>query len=109
MSSKGKDNVFSPHKSGFNSQQEQMFKNLYKYWNTVNDNPFVVYKINLWSFVNLRFFKFKFTRNLTFFLLGLKSLKLIEIKLIYKDWIFEKLYSDNFKYFLILIIFIILI
>lgn len=46
----------------------------------------------------------KFTRILFFFTMGLKSLKLNEIKIFYKDWDFENFYEIFFKYFIILII-----
>jgi hypothetical protein len=45
----------------------------------------------------------KFTRTLVYFTTGLNSLKLNEIKLFYKDWIFENFYETFFKYFIIII------
>ena len=52
----------------------------------------------------MRYFKFKFTRVLTYFTLGLKSLKVNEIKIIHKDWIFENFYGNYLKYFTFVIV-----
>lgn len=46
----------------------------------------------------------KFTRILTYFTLSLKSMKVNEIKILYKDWIFENFYMFLFKYILILLL-----
>ena len=51
----------------------------------------------------------KFTRILTYFTLSLKSLKVNEIRVFYKDWIFENFYSRFFKYFIIIMVICILI
>ena len=51
----------------------------------------------------------KFTRTLVYFTMGLNSLKLNEIKLFYKDWIFENFYEIFFKYFVLIIILLLLI
>jgi len=51
----------------------------------------------------------KFTRTLVYFTMGLNSLKLNEIKLFYKDWIYENFYEKFFKYFIIILIIFILI
>ena len=81
-----------------------MFNNLYKYWYNVVDTPSIIFKLNIWTYVNLRYFKFKFNRTLVYFTLGLKTLKLNEIKLIYKDWVFENFYGICIKYFFFIII-----
>ena len=81
-----------------------MFSNLYKYWYNVTDTPSVLFKINIWTYVNIRYFKLKFSRTLIYFTVGLKSLKLNEIKLFYKDWIFENFFENFFKYFVIIIL-----
>jgi hypothetical protein len=82
----------------------KLFHNLYKYWSNLKDTPSILYKINIWSYINIRYFKFKFTRVLTYFTLGLKSLKVNEIKIIHKDWIFENFYGNCIKYFVFIII-----
>lgn len=85
-----------------------MFNNLYKYWFNVTDTPSILFKINIWTYVNIRYFKFKFTRILTYFTLGLKSLKVNEIKILHKDWIFENFYGNYIKYFVFIMFFTIL-
>jgi hypothetical protein len=59
--------------------------------------------------VNIRYFKFKYSRNVLYFIQGLNGMKLNNIMYIYKDWIFEDFYFKFFKYFLILIVFLLLI
>lgn len=80
---------------------------MYKYWFNVTDTPSIIYKINIWTYINIRYFKFKFTRILTYFTLGLKSLKINEIKILHKDWIFENFYGNTIKYFVFIMIFVI--
>ena len=86
-----------------------MFNNLYKYWYNLTDTPSILFKLNIWTYINIRYFKFKFTRILTYFTLGLKSLKVNEIKIIHKDWIFENFYGNYIKYFVFIIVFSILL
>jgi hypothetical protein len=86
-----------------------LFNNLYKYWYNLTDTPSVIFKINIWTYINIRYFKFKFTRILTYFTLGLKSLKVNEIKILHKDWIFENFYGNYIKYFVFIITISILI
>lgn len=86
-----------------------MFNNLYKYWYNLTDTPSVIFKLNIWTYINIRFFKFKFTRVLTYFTLGLKSLKINEIKILHKDWIFENFYGNYVKYFVFIALICILI
>lgn len=72
----------------------------------MNDTPSVLFKLNLWTFVNLRVFKFKFARNLFFFISGLNGLKLKSIMYNYRDWNFEHIFFKCFKFFFIFMIFI---
>ena len=85
-----------------------MFNNLYKYWYNLTDTPSILFKLNIWTYINIRYFKFKFTRVLTYFTLGLKSLKVNEIKIIHKDWIFENFYGNYVKYLVFVLIITIL-
>lgn len=85
-----------------------MFNVLYKYWYNVSDSPSNIFKINIWSYVNIRFFKMKFSRNLVYFILSLKSLKVNQIKVFYKDWIFEDFYYFLFKFFFFLLIIVLI-
>jgi len=86
-----------------------LFNNLYKYWYNLTDTPSVIFKLNIWTYINIRYFKFKFTRVLTYFTLGLKSLKVNEIKILHKDWIFENFYGNYVKYFVFIAVICILI
>lgn len=80
-----------------------MFGIIYKYWTNLNDTPSILFKLNIWTYVNIRFFKFKFSRNVLYFIQGLNGLKLNNIMYIYKDWIFEDFYFKFFKYFIVAI------
>jgi hypothetical protein len=82
---------------------------LYKYWYNLTDTPSILFKLNIWTYINIRYFKFKFTRVLTYFTLGLKSLKVNEIKILHKDWIFENFYGNFIKYFVFISIICILL
>jgi hypothetical protein len=86
-----------------------MFGVLYKYWYNVSDSPSNIFKINVWSYINIRFFKMKFSRNLVYFILSLKSFKINQIKVFYKDWIFEDFFYYLIKFISLLILFILFI
>lgn len=95
---------FHPINLGSNPSKNNLFNVIYKYWNNINDTPSILFKLNMWTYVNIRFFKFKFSRNVLYFIQGLNGMKLNNIMYIYKDWIFEDFYFRLFKYFLILIV-----
>jgi hypothetical protein len=80
-----------------------MFSVIYKYWTNLNDTPSILFKINVWTYVNIRFFKFKFSRNVLYFIQGLNGLKINNIMYLYKDWIFEDFYFKFFKYFVVVV------
>jgi len=86
-----------------------LFNSIYKFWYNLTDTPSILFKLNIWTYVNIRYFKFKYTRVLTYFTLGLKSLKVNEIKIIHKDWIFENFYGNYIKYFVFIIVLSILL
>lgn len=81
-----------------------MFNVLYKYFTNCTDTPSVLFKLNIWSFINIRFFKFKFTRNILYFIQNLNGLRLNSILYFYKDWVFEDLFFKLFKYIFVFII-----
>lgn len=81
---------------------------MYKYWYNLTDTPSILFKLNIWTYVNIRYFKFKFTRILTYFTLGLKSLKVNEIKILHRDWTFENFYGSLIKYFSLIMFLVIL-
>ena len=100
---------FHPINLGSNPSKNSLFNVIYKYWNNINDTPSILFKLNIWTYVNIRYFKFKYSRNVLYFIQGLNGIKLNNIMYIYKDWIFEDFYFKFFKYFLILIVFLLLI
>jgi len=63
-----------------------------------------MFKLNIWTYINIRYFKMKYTRTLVYFTMGLNALKLNEVKVFYKDWIFENFYEIFFKYFILVIV-----
>ena len=81
-----------------------MFKNLFVYWTTSIDTPSILFKINIWSFVNLRLFKFKISYILNYFILGLSNLEIRTLRFFYKDFNFDFILS-----YLIYLIFSIII
>lgn len=80
-----------------------MFNVIFKYWTNLNDTPSILFKLNLWTFVNIRFFKLKYSRNILYFIQTLNGFKMNNIIYFYKDWIFEDFYFKFFKYFLVMI------
>ena len=80
-----------------------MFKHIFKYWYNVTDTPFIISKVNLWSYVNVRLFKFKLSNTLTYFILAINNLKQKEIKVLYKDFTFESLFNFLFAYLFIFV------
>lgn len=86
-----------------------MFSVIYKYWTNLNDTPSILFKLNMWTYINIRFFKFKFSRNVLYFIQGLNGLKVNNIMYLYKDWIFEDFYFKFFKYFIVIIAILLLI
>lgn len=80
-----------------------MFKHIFKYWYNVTDSPSIIFKLNLWSYLNIRIFKFKLSNVLTYFILALSNLKQKEIKVLYKDFSFETMFNFLFIYLLIFV------
>ena len=52
-----------------------MFKELYHYYLNNTNLPSMVYKINVWFFINIKNFKLKVSNTLHYFILGLQNLK----------------------------------
>ena len=82
-----------------------MFKHIFIYWSNVVDSPAILFKVNLWAYVNIRTFKLKLSNVLTYFILGLRNLKQKEIKVLYKDLTFESLYNFLFVYIFFFLLF----
>lgn len=69
-----------------------MFKWLFTYWLNPTDTPYIVSKLNMWSFVNIRTFKIKISNMITYMILGLNNLKFKYIQVYYKNLSFEYVY-----------------
>jgi hypothetical protein len=81
-----------------------MFKWLFSYWYNPTDNPSLLAKINLWSYINIKIFKIKMQNQLLYFILGLNGLSLKKYKIFYKNFSFE-IFFYKIIYFLILFFF----
>lgn len=86
-----------------------MFNVIFKYWTNLNDTPSTLFKLNLWTYINIRFFKLKYSRNILYFIQNLNGFKMNNIIYLYKDWIFEDFYFRFFKYFVIIILILFII
>ena len=76
-----------------------MFKWLFIYWNNFLEMNYINFKLNFWSFINLKLFKIKITNILIYFILSLNNLYLKEIKVFYKNLTFEFFYFNFFFFF----------
>lgn len=83
-----------------------MFKHLFKYWSNVTDTPYILSKINLWFYINIRIFKIKLYNYITYFIVGLNNLKFKKIKIYYDFYNFEFFF---FKFSKFLFLFILLL
>jgi hypothetical protein len=86
-----------------------MFNVLFKYWTNLNDTTSVLFNINMWTFINIRYFKFKFSRNILYFVQNINGFKMNSIVYFYKDWVFEDFFFKFVKYFVIFIFILFLI
>ena len=82
-----------------------MFKWLFVYWNNNIDSTSINFKLNLWSYINAKYFKVKVSNYIVYFILNLNNLYLKSIKIFYKNLSFELLY---FKLLYICVFFILL-
>jgi hypothetical protein len=80
-----------------------MFKWLFYHWYSSTDLPSINFKINVWSYVNIKIFKMKMQNQIVYFILGLNNLYLKELKIFYKNSSFEIFF---YKLIYILIFFI---
>ena len=86
-----------------------MFNFIFNNLNTIS-KPSLLFKINLWCFTNVSFFKNKFTNNILYFIEHFSNLKLKSIKLYYDFSDFEYFYNFFIKniFFIILLLCIII-
>jgi len=83
-----------------------MFKWLFIYWYNVIDSPSNQISLNLWTYVNLRYFKTKVSSYILYFILSLNNLKFKKLKIFYKVLSFEYFYLRlvNFIIYILIII-----
>lgn len=80
-----------------------MFRWLFLYWYNNTDVPSITAKVNLWSYINIRFFKVKVSASIVYYINSIKHINFREIKAFYKNISFEFFYI---KFFLGIIYFI---
>ena len=95
---------FHPVNLGSNPSKSVMFKWLFQYWYLTVDNPSMLYKSNLWFFINLRLLKIKLSNTISYFILSLNSLNLQNLKIFYKTYSFENVYLTCIGWLFLLIL-----
>ena len=83
-----------------------MFKYLFKYWNNVTDTPYVISKLNLWFYINIRVFKIKLYTYIAYFIVGLNNLKFKKIQIYYNLYDFEFFFFKFIKFLLLSVFFL---
>lgn len=86
-----------------------MFRWLHKYYVNMVDKPSILFKLNIWTNVNIRYFKFKFLKTLFLFISNFDFFSIKFIKVLYKDWIFENFLFKVFGYLSLIIVILYLI
>lgn len=86
-----------------------MFNWLHHYFYNIIDTPANLFKLNLWSYINIRLFKTKITQVLVFFITGLLTLQQKKIKIWHKNFNFDSFFYFFFSFNLVLVIFFIVI
>lgn len=73
------------------------------------DKPSILFPLNVYSFINIRYFKFKYLKNIYIFISNMDFLKIKFINILYRDWIFENFYTKSIVYSIIVSILFFLI
>ena len=97
---------FHPINLGSIPSKNKMFKWVFSYYTNNNDTPSVIFKINLWSYINVRLFKLKYSQTLNYFIFLLENLQQKIIKIFHKSFYFENFFYNYVVYnifFLILL------
>jgi len=55
----------------------------------------------MWNYTNIRYFKFKYLRNIYVFISNLDFLKIKYINILYRDWLFENFFLNYIVYFVL--------
>lgn len=86
-----------------------MFKWLFLYWHNITDTPSITSKVNLWSYINLRFFKLKVSASIIYYINSIKFVNFRRIKAFYKNISFDFFYIKFFLGFVYFILFFLLL
>lgn len=78
-----------------------MFSNIYNIWNHYTDSNYILSKINLFYYINIKYFKVKNISFISFFINSLYSLKIKNVKIYKNSFKFETLYFIFLKIFII--------
>jgi len=78
-----------------------LFNFIYYNTNTVS-KPSILFKVNLWFFVNVQYFKNKFSNSIVFFIENMSNLKIKSIKIYFEISDFEMFYFSFLKYLALL-------
>lgn len=81
-----------------------MFKWLFLYWYNCTDTPSTMFKINLWSYINIRLFKSKVSNSIAYYILGLNNLELKKLKIFYKNSYFDYIYLKSIPCLILIIV-----
>lgn len=66
------------------------------------DKPSTLFPLNLYSYINLRYYKFKYLRNIYIFISTMDFLKVKFISVMYRDWLFENFFTKSLVYLIVL-------
>jgi hypothetical protein len=85
-----------------------MFKSLFLYWYNPTDTSNLMFKVNIWAYINILLFKLKIQNFIFFYILNNNGLAFKQLKILIKNWSFETLYF-RLVYILVLFFFIFII
>ncbi len=83
-----------------------MFSNIYNIWNYYTESNYILSKLNLFYYINIKYFKVKNLSFISFFINSLYSLKLKYIRIYKNSFKFETLYFIFLKIFIIIFFFL---
>jgi hypothetical protein len=79
-----------------------MFRWLFLYWYNSTDTPSILARFNLWSYINIKFFKTKVSTTIIYFISNLNNLSFKKLKIFYKTISYDYFYIKfliGFAYF----------
>ena len=63
-----------------------------------------MFKINLWSYINIRLIKSKVSNSIAYYILGLNNLELKKLKIFYKNNYFDYVYLKSIPCLILVIL-----